>query len=304
MGAQAVPAVAQGAARTYRHIATLADGEGRFERDLVAVAVAPGSRLVAVGDREVRLFARDGALAARWATELAPSAVAVDRAGRVLVGEQGQVEVFDDQGRRLRALRDPLRLGRVTALAAVGAEGADLLVADATARRLRRYDPRGAHVADIGHDNRMKGFLIPNGALDFALDADGVIHAANPGKHRVERYAADGALFGHFGRFDGRDPAGFAGCCNPTNVALGPKGRVFVTEKAPPRVKVYDREGRLEAVVAADGFDLGCKNMDVAVDDDGRVFVVDTVRRVVRVFAPPDAPGAPQARGREDGDDR
>ena len=28
--------------------------------------------------------------------------------------------------------------------------------------------------------------------MDFAVDAHGVIHAANPGKHRVERYSPDG----------------------------------------------------------------------------------------------------------------
>ncbi|MFQ5807349.1 MAG: hypothetical protein ACE5I3_12955, partial [Phycisphaerae bacterium] len=135
-------------------------------------------------------------------------------------------------------------------------------------------------------DNRMRGFLVPNGHLDFAVDAGGVIHAANPGKHRVERYTPEGKLLGHFGRFDGRDPAGFGGCCNPTNIALTRQGLIVVTEKAGPRAKVYSADGRLLAVMGEDDFDPTCKNMDVAVDSSGRIYVIDTARLHICVYAP------------------
>ncbi len=87
------------------------------------------------------------------------------------------------------------------------------------------------------------------------------------------------------GRFDGVDPAGFGGCCNPTNISVA-HGRVFVTEKADPRVKVYEMDGRLGEVIAATGFDLNCKNMDIAVDSTGRVYVADTARLHVLGFDP------------------
>jgi len=270
----------------YRLVTTLAGkgtGPDRFERALRAVAVDARMGVIAVGDAAVKVFDPAGALRASWSTEQDAHSVAVDAEGRVLVGELDQVEVFDGTGSRESVLRDPPRLGRVTALAPF--EGG-ILLADASARCLRRYTGDGKHLADIGHDNRMKGFLIPNGVLDFAVDDQGVIHASNPGKHRVERYSAAGELLGHFGRFDGRDPAGFAGCCNPTNLTVAAGGRVFVTEKAGPRAKVYDAQGRLLAVIASEVFDPGCKNMDLAVDTDGRVYVADTARLAIRVFEP------------------
>ena len=270
----------------YRHARTIA-GEGGvsgcFADALRGIAVDAADHVVAVGDRELKVFDPEGELLVSWATEKAGHSVAVDAAGRIHVGELGQVEVFDAAGQRLSVLRDAPRLGRVTALAPL-AEG--MLVADASDRCLRRYDPDGRHVADIGKDNRMKGFLIPNGVLDFAVDGRGVIHVTNPGKHRVERYSTEGELLGRIGRFDGRDPAGFAGCCNPTNVAIVGLDRIFVTEKAGPRAKVLDAEGRLVALIATDVFDPGCKNMDLAVDSRGRVHVVDTVRRQILVFDP------------------
>jgi hypothetical protein len=104
--------------------------------------------------------------------------------------------------------------------------------------------------------------------------------------HRIERYTADGELLGHIGRFDGVDPEGFPGCCNPTNVSLDRAGRIVVTEKAGPRAKLYDREGSLLSVIADDGFDPASKNMDLAVDSHGRILVADTASLEIRVFPP------------------
>jgi hypothetical protein len=67
-------------------------------------------------------------------------------------------------------------------------------------------------------------------------------------------------------------------------VALG--GAVYTTEKAGPRVKAYDFEGHLLAVIAAQVFDPNCKNMDIAADASGRVYVADTVKRAIFVFEP------------------
>ena len=92
---------------------------------------------------------------------------------------------------------------------------------------------------------------------------------------------------GHFGQFGQHDPKGFPGCCNPTNLALGPGGEIVVSEKAGPRVKVYDAQGELISVVAAgEDFDPACKNMDLAVTDAGVIAVVDPVELRVVLFAP------------------
>src|ERR1035437_8234850 len=70
------------------------------------------------------------------------------------------------------------------------------LAVDAEKRPIRPFDRRGKFRNTIGKNNPVNGFLIPNGVVDFAVDAHGVIHAANPGKHRVERYLPTGALLG------------------------------------------------------------------------------------------------------------
>jgi sugar lactone lactonase YvrE len=239
--------------------------------------------LFAVGDSRVKAFDAGGALVRQWPTERPGECVGVDGEGRVWVGEREQVEVFDAQGMRLDTWRDPGRLGLVTA---IGFRGSEVFLADATARWVRRYAADGSFLNNIGDQHRKGGFHIPNGVVDFAVDGSGAVHVANPGMHRVERYSAEGTLLGRFGHFDGQDPAGFPGCCNPTNLTLDTAGRVIVSEKAGPRVKVYDPEGQLLTVVADDTFDPAAKNMDLAVDAGGRIYVADTAALEIRVFEP------------------
>jgi len=267
----------------YRLVRTI---ENVFFANLRGVGVDADGQLWAVGDSECRAYDAEGVLQQSWLTAMPPHSVAVSRRGEVFVGEEGQVEIFDASGELAGTWSDPEKLGLVTS---IGFVDDDVLFGDAVGRAIRRYDSKGQYLNDIGTDNRQKGFRIPNGVVDFGVDADGVIHAANPGMHRVERYAVDGQLLGRFGRFNGVDPAGFSGCCNPTNVAVAGRDQIYTSEKAGPRAKVYDVDGNLVAVIADEVFDANAKNMDIAVDSAGRVYVADTAQRAVFVFAPEEA---------------
>jgi sugar lactone lactonase YvrE len=255
----------------------------QFRKSLHGIALDDDGRIHAVGDSVVKVFTPRGELIRQWPISQPAYSVAVDGGGRVWVGQWRQIEVYDADGSLVDTWEDPERLGLVSDVA-VGTGG--VFLADASGRCIRRFDTEGRFLNNIGDRHRKGGFDIPNGVVDFALDGQGIVHVANPGMHRVERYTAEGELLGRFGRFDGRDPAGFPGCCNPTNVALDRAGRVIVSEKAGPRVKVYDTSGELLTVVATDAFDPGAKNMDLAVDSEGRIHVVDTVTLEIHVFAP------------------
>ena len=273
----------------YRRVLVISgkgSGPEQFSEALRGIAVDRAGLVYAVGDGEVKVFDAQGKLQRRWPTERPGHCVALDGQAVVYVGEVGQVEKFDSTGKRLAVWRDEERLGFVTA---IGFFGEFVLIADAGDRCIRRFDNEGRWLNNVGKDNRTRGFLIPNGQLDFSVDQQGIIHAVNPAKHRVERYSMEGELLGHFGRFGTRRAEDFPGCCNPTNLALAPGGRIVVTEKAGPRVKIYDADGKLLAVVATEEFDATCKNMDVAADDQGRIYVVDTVGLNIHVFAPVDA---------------
>ena len=260
----------------YRQLRVI-DGEG----GLRGIAVDGDGDLFAAGDSEIKVFNAAGRLTRRWPTAQPAWSVGVAGDGSVYVGELGQIEIFDGAGKRRDTWRNEKLLRRVTA---IGFARESVLAGDAADRAIRRFDHGGRFLNNIGKDNPLNGLLIPNGVVDFALGPQDIIYAANPGKHRVERYTPEGELLGHIGRFDGIDPAGFTGCCNPTNVAV--RGAIFTAEKAGPRVKAYDFSGNLLAVISTGAFDANCKNMSIAVDLLGRVYVVDTVKLAICVFEP------------------
>jgi sugar lactone lactonase YvrE len=267
----------------YRHVQTIGGrgaGPDRFSTALRGIAVDNRNRVYAAGDSEVKVFEAGGALKGVLRVGRPPLCVAVARDGSVYVGQAGAIEIFDPAG-RLNTWRDEKLLGRVTAVDFVGNE---VLAGDASDRAIRRFDRNGKFLNTIGKDNPVNGLLIPNGVVDFGVDAQGVIHAANPGKHRVERYSPEGKLLGHIGKFNQLDPSGFPGCCNPTNVAV--REGIYVTEKGGPRAKAYDFAGNLLGVIAADLFDYNSKNMSIAVGAAGRVYVADTVKLAILVFEP------------------
>ena len=85
-----------------------------------------------------------------------------------------------------------------------------------------------------------------------------------------------------------------------SRIALGPGGEIVVSEKAGPRVKVYDPEGELIDVVADEAeFDAACKNLDLAVDPQGSIGVADTVTLSLAIFEPQPALDTVAARGAE-----
>jgi sugar lactone lactonase YvrE len=270
----------------YRQIRVIS-GKGsqpdQFSEALNGIAVDAAGAIYAVGDRQVKVFDADGGLQRRWSTERPGYCVAIDADSSIFVGQAGQIEKFDRTGALVTTWRDPERLEMVTG---IGFHGENILVADAKGRCIRKYDRGGQWLSDIGKDNRTKGFLVPNGCLNFGIDEKGIIHAANPGKHRIERYTLSGEMVGRFGRFGTHRPEDFPGCCNPTNLTLTPQARLVVTEKAPPRVKVYSTEGEFLALIGTEFFDPVCKNMAVSADAQGCIYIVDTVHLNIHVFAP------------------
>jgi len=281
--------------RLDRKLAGRGTGESQFRAELRAVACDGERQWYLAGDQELEVLTSDGRLVNRWATGRPGWSVAIDERQRIWVGEPGQIEIFSAQGQLEDTWRSTELFRLVTALAVTPEE---VFVADAGSRWIHRFDSDRRLLNHIGDKHRKGGFHIPSGVLDFALDRDATLVVANPGMHRVERYDPDGTSRGHFGRFGQQDPAAFPGCCNPTNLALGPEGEIVVTEKAGPRLKIYDRDGVLSEVVADSAtFDVACKNMDLAVDRDGSIGVIDTIALDLAVFEPKMKPGAISAEG-------
>jgi len=248
------------------------------------IALAPDGRLLVAGDETVRAFSEGGKGAGTFAVGGPPHCLAAGPDGTVYVGLKERVEVYDTDGSRQAAWRP---LGKRAYTTGLAAARENVFVADAGNRVLWRFDPAGKVLVRIGEKSEEKhapGLVVPSPYFDVALGPEGMLWVTDPGRRRVECYTYDGAYRFAWGKASMKIQ-GFCGCCNPTHLAIDAEGRFFTSEKGLPRVKRHDPQGRFQCVVAPPkAFADGTTGLDLAVDEAGRVLVLDPHRRRVRIF--------------------
>ena len=263
-----------------------------FRESLLDITVGPDDHVHALGDGEIRVFAADGTLVRRWPVADTAEAIGVAPDGRVYVGGAGRIDIFEASGRPAGGFAFG-KAGDKPAVSAIKVFNREVLVADPSARIIRRFDAAGREIGLIGDQSKTKTFILPNGRLDIDVDGAGVVLATDSGRHQVSSWAIDGTPLSKFGKFGMIDPADFVGCCNPVNLASTPDGKVVTSEKMVARVKVFEPDGRLLAVIGTEHFDPKCTQIHLAVDSHGRILAADPVRRRIQVFSPA-APGSTQ----------
>jgi hypothetical protein len=255
-----------------------------FQRSLDGIVVDDADVVYALGDGEVRIFGTDGRLMRHWPVATTAQCLTAGADGSVYVAGDGRVDVHDKTGLRTGGFTVG-GTAKPASLTAIKVVGPDVVIADASARIIWRVDRAGRVLGRIGDQNKTKAFILPNGALDLAVDATGTVHATDTGRHQVTAWALDGTPVRAFGKFGMSDPADFVGCCNPVNVALTPDGKVVTAEKMIARVKVFEPDGRLLAFIGPEHFDRMCTRIHLAVDSQGRILAGDPVRRTITVFS-------------------
>jgi len=272
-------------ARRYTPSATL-PGRGsasEFRRSLDGVAVGAGRVIHALGDDEVRVFDANGTVARSWKAPEKATCLAVGADGRVYVGSPGRVDVYDGTGKHTGGFAAGAK-GQPADVTAIKVLRENVLVADAGARLIRRFDANGVERGLIGNQLKTGSFMLPNRSLDIDVDSAGAVYATDTGRHRVTSWTLDGAPIAAFGRFGQAKPEDFVGCCNPVNIALAPDGCVVTAEKVAARVKVFGPDRTLLAVIGPEHFDPMCIHIHLAVDSNGRIVAADPVRRTMTVF--------------------
>lgn len=219
---------------------------------------------------------------------------AIAEDGTIYLGLRDHIEVFDARGQRKTVWES---LGKKAWLTGLAATKSEVFAADAGNRVVLRYDRSGKLIRRIGEKDKERnvpGFIIPSPFFSVALGRDGLLRVNNPGRHRMELYTVDGDFEGSWG-VTAMVIKGFCGCCNPINFALLPDGRYVTCEKGLPRVKIHSATGEFESVVAGvEAFsenaracgpsDCTAGGLDVAVDSQGRIYILDIVTGDIRVM--------------------
>ncbi len=263
-----------------------------------AIALDSQGTVYVAGDKSVRRFDENGNNLGEIKLNDAPMCLTIDTDGKIYIAMKSHVQIHDSRQKPLATWQS---LGNNAVLTGIAVSTNDVFVADAGNRIVHRLDKTGKLINRIGakdKDRNIPGFVIPSPHFDLTVAPDGLLRVTNPGNHRIEAYTPNGDLEFSWGKFSNTDLEGFCGCCNPVNFAILPNESFVTVEKGLTRLKIYDPEGAFVGVVAGpeqlvrEGTSRICDtaaecqtgSFDVAVDESGRIFVIDTIKNVIRIF--------------------
>jgi hypothetical protein len=261
-------------------------------KELRGVCVGLGDAVYAVGDKGLRVFDASGAAVKQLALSEMPRCVAVAEDQTVFVGVKDHVEVLVPGASSFKGWET---LGPKSVLTSIAVSGEHVFIADAGNRIVVHYDRGGKIVNRIGKkdpDKNVPGFIVPSPYFDLGMGPDGMLWAANPGRHQIEAYDFSGRFELSWGEA-GNGIEGFCGCCNPVHFARLPDGQFITSEKGLVRIKIYSETGKFIGFVAgaelfpepaSSGDNANPPGLDVAADSKGRVLVADSYTGEIRIF--------------------
>ena len=249
-------------------------------------------------------FGRDGELA--W-----PAGLAVDQDGNVYCSDEHEhvVAIYDPDGQRLGQWGDPgSQEGQLNAPSGIGFDSDDnLYVVDTGNDRVQKFTKEGQFLSSWGSSGGGEGqFKSPWG---ITIDQQGNVYVVDWGNSRVQKFAPDGSFLLSFGNEhkDGQD------LDHPANVAVDSEGDIYVTDWGNKRVQIYDPDGQILTTLWGDAHVFSKwaqESMDanpdavkayrrvkdtsqvarfhrpvgIAVDEQDRIIITDTIRARLQVY--------------------
>jgi hypothetical protein len=250
--------------------------------------------LVALGGRTLyRIEAPAGGsaglrLTATWDLDFEPSALALAPDGRIFLADGGRIRVLSPEGQPVGQWDLPPDAAPVPCLAASASR---LFVSSCRLKAVLAFDFQGRAEGRL-EARPDQDFVVPGSHFAICAGAAGVT-AVNPGRRGLQFFTFLGQQTASWFR-SGPEWEAFQGCCNPVAIAAlaRPGGNEWIAsaEKGVPRVKIMDREGKLRIVLEGPA-DLGAGIQDIglAVDGQGRVYVLDSVKQEIRIHARQDS---------------
>ncbi|MCK5804673.1 MAG: hypothetical protein KAI66_17680 [Lentisphaeria bacterium] len=247
------------------------------------LAASPDGTVYLSADFTVIELSPDGTERMRHALDSAARCLAVGADKRLYLGCGDHVEVIEPRGESKSTAWESLGERAFITAIAVGANR--VFIADAGNRTLWVRDLEGQVIRDLGGTPGSDAPRVPGTYYDVAYSpVDNCFWVTDAGQHGVIRYSPDGKILGRWGKASEKIED-FSGCCNPTQIAVMPDGKLVTVEKKPDLVKLHTSDGTLDCVVAPPkAFIRKTFVPDVVADVNGRVIVLDPKRKQLRVF--------------------
>ena len=182
----------------------------------------------------------------------------------------------------------------------------NVFIVDSQNHRVQKFTKDGQFLAKWGAQGSGEGEL--NLPWGIAVDKDGSVFVADWANDRVQKFTADGRFLLSIGS-TGKGEGQFS---RPTSVSVDKQGLIYVADWGNERLQIFDDEGQVVSVITGDatiskwGKDKLDANdemwqereiaqgiereklfwgaVDVKVDDEGRIFVVESCRNRIQIY--------------------
>ncbi|MGB9753195.1 MAG: hypothetical protein ACPL89_13230, partial [Roseiflexus castenholzii] len=153
--------------------------------------------------------------------------------------------------------------------------------------RLQIFNPDGSYYGGFGgYGSGNYQFIAPRG---LGFDRNGNLYIADTDNHRVQIYNSQLVYVATLGQtgVSGSDNAHFN---NPWDVAVDKDGYIYVADEGNDRIQVFDANRNYVRTIGGGGTGSDFGHFDgwgphhIAVDSQGRLYVVDSGNRRVQVF--------------------
>ena len=289
----------------------------------VAVDAAGNLYIADTGNHRIRRVDLSGTITTVAGTGLiSPSGVALSHDGSLYIADTGnhRIRRVDSSGtvttvagtgeRGSSGDRGPAVAAALNGPKGVAVDAAGTLyIADTGNHRIRRVDSSGTVTTIAGtgeydfiEDDGPAVAAWLDGPSEVAVDDGGNLYIADAGNHRIRRVDLSGTITtvagpGRPGDSGDGGPAVMARLANPGGVALDNGGNLYIADTGYNRIRRVDVSGTITTIAGTGRFGYGGDGgpavmaqlgspADVAVDDEGNVYIADTLNSRIRRVDP------------------
>jgi len=253
---------------------------------LRAIAIAEDGKVYVSGKDKLLIFSKEGNLQKEISTGKQAFCLFISEDDKIYMASREEIFVYDLEGNLSETIKPDIEKLLITSLVV---DENYIYLADAGNKLIHQCDLSGNLIKEIGAEDEQKGivgFVIPSPYFDLAIGRNNEIWAANTGRHQLESYDETGRLI-YSWKKSSMDLDGFSGCCNPSHFAFLSNGNFVTSEKGIVRIKIISPDGEFLSVVAPpSAFEKGTKGIDIAIDSEDRIWTIDPMKSLIRVFAP------------------
>jgi sugar lactone lactonase YvrE len=253
---------------------------------LRAIAIDNEDQIYISGKDKLMIYSKEGELLKEIPTNQQAFCLFISEEEKLYMASRTEVFVYDLEGNLIETITPEIEKLLITSIVV---KDGFLYLADAGNKIMHQCDLQGNLIKEIGGKSEadgIDGFVIPSPYFDLAIGRNGEIWAANTGRHQLESYDEAGRLI-YSWKKSSMELDGFSGCCNPSHFAFLSNGSFVTSEKGIERIKIHSPNGEFLSVVAPPtAFEKGTKGIDIAIDSEDRIWTIDPMRSLIRVFAP------------------